>query len=124
MVKREFAQYLFAFWGQGEKNFAPIIIRAAANNIPSGLKAVHKFDRAVMANLHSIRQFADARTHIRRHPFNRKHQLILAAFQASPLYYLFAEVEKAANLVAELRQGLVVRQSELLHAAIVSCRDP
>jgi hypothetical protein len=30
---------------------------------------------------------------------------------------LLAEVEEAADLVTELRQRLVIRQSELLHAA-------
>jgi hypothetical protein len=33
-------------------------------------------------------------------------------------------VEEAPDLVAELRQRLVIGQSKLLHARIVSCRDP
>ena len=124
MMKSEFAENLLPFRSECQKNFAPIIPRAGAMDIPSAFEPVHQFDGAVVANLHSVREFADARTNVRRHTLDGQHQLVLAAFQARLLYYLLAEVEKSADLVAELRQRLVVGQSQLLHSAIVSCRDP
>jgi hypothetical protein len=36
---------------------------------------------------------------------------------------LFAEMKKAADLVAKLRQCLIVRQGELFHAADSMVRD-
>jgi hypothetical protein len=122
-MKGEFAEYLLAFRGEGKQDFAAITLRARAMDKSSALEAVHEFDSAVMANLHAVCQFADPGPHTGRHALDSQQQLILAAFQASLLHYLLAEVEKAANLVAELRQRLVVGQGELLHAAIASCRD-
>jgi hypothetical protein len=124
MMKGEFSQYFLAFRGERKKDFAAIILRARAMDKPSALEAVHEFDSAVMTDLHAIRQFADARPHAGRHPFDRQQELILAPLHPGPLYYLLAEVEETADLEAEFRQRLVVRQGELLHAAIGLGRDP
>ena len=83
----------------------------------SGLQAVHQFHGAVVADLHAVGQFANPRPHPGRHALDGQHELILAPLQARLLHHLLAEVEKAANLVTELRQRLIVRQGELLHAA-------
>src|ERR1700688_1480286 len=83
----------------------------------SRFQAIDQFNGAVVADLHTIGEFAHSRTHSSRHALDCQHQLILAALEASLFYDLLAEVEEAADLVAELRQRLVVRQSELLHAA-------
>ena len=123
MMKGEFAEDFFTFRSESEKDFAAIIVSAGAMDETSGFEAVHQFNGTVMANLHTVRQFANARADARGHAFDGEHELILAALQAGFFNYLLAEMEKAADLIAEFGQCLVVRQSELLHAAIVSCRD-
>src|SRR6266481_4544378 len=115
MMKRQLAENLLAFGGEREQNFAAIILSAAAVYKPSCFQPVHQLHRAVMLDLHAIRQFANPRTYACRHALDRKHELVLTALQACVLHYLLAEVEKAANLETKLRQRLVVRQSELLH---------
>jgi len=62
----------------------------------------------MVADLHTVGQFANPRAHSRRHAFDRQQELILATLQACFLNHLFAEVEETADLVAELRQRLIV----------------
>ena len=123
MMKGEFGEHFFAFRGKGQEDFAAVVLRAGAVDEASGFEAVDQFDGAVMADLHTVGQFLDAGADARGHAFDGEHELILAALQARFFDHLLAEVEEAADLVAEFGQCLVIRQSELLHAAIVSCRD-
>lgn len=103
VVKREFAEDFLAFRCERQQDFAAIIPGSRAMHKPSRFEAVHQFHRAVVADLHAIGQFADARPHPGRHAFNRQHQLILSALEPCLLDHLFAEVKKAADLIPEFR---------------------
>ena len=117
VMERKFAKNFFSFWSEGQQNFPAVILGAPAMDEASGFETVHEFDGAVVANLHAVREFTNSRPDAGGHTFNRQHKLILGALKAGFLYHLLAEVKKAANLVTKLRQGLIVRQSELLHGA-------
>src|ERR1700689_465415 len=117
MMKCQLGQDLFTLSCQRKQNFAAIVRGAGAMHKASGLQAVHQFDGAMVADLHSGSQFANARPHPRRHTLDCQHQLILPALQAGLLHHLLAEVEEPADLETELRQRLIVRQSKLLHSA-------
>src|ERR1700683_1418725 len=115
MMKCEFAENLLALGSKRKQNFAPIFLATCAMRKSASFQAIHQLYSAVVADLHAAGQLADGWAYPGRHALDRQHELILAALQPSLLHHLFAEVKKAADLVAELRQRLIVRQSELLH---------
>jgi hypothetical protein len=117
MMKRQFSEDFLSLGSERKQDLAAIVLGTGAMDKASGFQAVYQFDSAVMADLHAVRQFANSRPHPGRHALYRQHQLILAAFQARVLHHLLAEVKEAADLVAKLRQRLIVGQSKLLHAA-------
>src|SRR6267154_1427132 len=78
MMKSKFAQYLFSFRSKRQKDFATVILRTHAMYKSTVLKAVHEFHGAVMADLHALRQFADAGTNAGRHALDGQQQLVLA----------------------------------------------
>src|SRR5580704_703882 len=115
MMKRQLAENFLAFGGEREQDLPAIFLGARAVDESSGLEAVYQLNGAVVADLHAGRQFPNPRPHPSRHALDREHELILAALQPRFLDLLLAEVKEAANLVAELRQRLIIRQGELLH---------
>ncbi len=116
MVEREFGEHLFTFGRQREKHFTTVILSARAVDKSSRLQAVHQFYSAVVADFHTIGQFADSRAHPCWHPLDGQHELVLAPLQPCLLHHLLTEVEVAADLVTELRERLVIRQGEPFHA--------
>jgi len=125
VVKSELTENFLAFRGQREQDFAAIALGTSAVNETSGFEAVHQLHRAVVADLHAVGQFADPWPNSGREALDGQHQLILAALEPRLLDHLLAEVEKAANTVAELRQRLVVRQGQFFHAGdCVVLRSP
>jgi hypothetical protein len=117
MMEGQLTENLLSLRRKRNEHFATVIMATGAVDETSSLQPVYQFHCAVVANLHPIGELADARPDIARHSLDRKQQLVLPPFQARRLYHLLAEVEKAPDLVAELRQRLVVRQSEFLHVA-------
>jgi hypothetical protein len=117
VMQRQLAEDSFSFCSECKQHFAAVVLGARTMDESSGFQAVHQFNSAVVADLHPVGQFANTRPHSGRHAFNRQHQLILAALQTGLLYDLLAEMKETPNLVAKLRQRLVVGQGELLHAA-------
>ena len=117
MVHGEFGEDTFAFRRQIQENFATVAVRAFPAHVPAGFQAVDQFDGAVMLDLHPAGDFANTRAYSIRHAFDGQHELVLTALQARVFYSLFAEMEKLANLIAELGQCLVVREGEFFHSA-------
>ena len=115
MMKREFAEDLLTLGSERKQNFAPIFLATCAMRKSTSFQAIHQLYSAVVADLHAAGQLANGWTDTGRHAFDRQHELVLASLQTSLLHHLFAEVKKAADLVTELRQRLIVRQGELLH---------
>src|SRR5260370_32281364 len=117
MMRRQFAEDLLPFGRKRQQHFAAIVLSTSAVDKSPRLEAVHQLHGAVVADLHAIRQFANQRANSSRRSLYRQDELVLAALPTGALHHLLAEVKEAANLVTELRQRLVVRQGELLHAA-------
>ena len=111
MMQRQFAEDLLAFRSEREQDLAAIVASPRAMDKSPSFQPVHQLHRAVVADLHAVGQFANPRAHFSRHALDRQHKLILATLQSCLLYHLLAEVEEAADLVTELRQRLVIRQS-------------
>src|SRR5579863_901103 len=121
MVQGEIPQEFLAPGAESEQNFAAVAVAALAMDVTSGGQPVHEFHSAVMLNLQAFGQFAHKRRHAGWKPFQRKHQLMLMGLQTGSACRLFAEAQKAANLVAEFRQRLIVRKDfRFRHIYIVS----
>src|ERR1035437_9371256 len=123
MMQRQLSQHPFALRRQRQQHLAPVVLRPFPLHVPPTLKPVNQFHRAVMLNVHPIGQFPDPWPHPVRHSLDGQHELVLPHLHARRAHGLLAEAQKLPNLVPELRQSLVIRQGELLHAQSVSCRD-
>jgi hypothetical protein len=117
MVHGKFGQDALTFRSQAQKNFAAVAMGAFPAHVAASFQAVDQFDGAVVLDLHPAGDFANTRAHSIRHALYRQHELILAALQARVFYSLFAEMEKLADLIAELGQSLIIREGELFHSA-------
>jgi len=117
MMQRQLGEHLLTLGSEREQYLAAVVLRPRAVDKSSRFQTIHQFHGAMVADLHAIRQFADSRTNPGRHALDRQHKLVLAALQSRLFNRLLAEMKEAADLVAELRQRLVIRQGELLHAA-------
>lgn len=102
VFKREFSQYLLSFLGDTDKNTSLISLIAATLNETALREPVHQLNRAVMLKLHALGQFSNRRLPALWQSFERQQQLVLLRLNAGVTCRLLAEVQKPANLVAEL----------------------
>jgi hypothetical protein len=107
-VHRQLGQYLLAARGESYKNFTPVLGATGAGDETLLNQPVDEFDRAVMLNLHSLGEIDNASLFGWRFSLDGEHQLMVLRFDACNASGFFAEVEKAADLIAKLRQSLVV----------------
>lgn len=118
MMQGKLAQHLFTFRGEGQQDLPAILTSALAAHIATSCKAIYQLDCTVMLDLQAFSQFSYTRTDCTRQAFQREHQLVLPWLQPCLSRGSFAEVEEAADLVAQLGQGLVIIQGEFRsHAA-------
>ena len=110
MMQSELPERVLAFWGKRQQNFAAIFAPALPAGVAAGFDAVDQFYRAVMLDLYSFGQFANAWANSPRQPFYRQHELILAWLQAGGAGCLLAEMQEAAYVVSNFGEGLVILQ--------------
>src|SRR5580658_665285 len=124
MMQRQLPQHPLALRRQHQQHFPPVVLRPLSPHVASFFQPVDQLHRAVMLNLHPVRQLPDPRSNSLRHPLDGQHELVLSPLQPGRLHGALAEVQKLPNLVPELGQCLVVRQGKFLHPAwLVSCCD-
>jgi protein subunit release factor B len=100
---------------------APVFTSAVSSHQAAGGQPVNKFDGAVVLNLQPFSQGSDRRVHSWRQSLQRQHQLVLLRFQAHFPGCLFAEVKEQANLIAQLRQCLIIGKGQrLFHSAMLN----
>src|SRR2546425_3972874 len=102
MMQGQLGENALTFRSECEQYFTPVVAGTIATHVSSGLKAVDQLNCAVVADLHAVRQFADAWTHSGGHAFDGQHELILASFQSCFFHRALAEMQKFADLEAEL----------------------
>lgn len=108
VVQRKLAQHFLAFSSQGQPHLASVVLHAVAPNIATRGEPVHQFNRTVMPNLQALGQFSDSRMGLSVQSLQCQHQLMLVWFDAGGARSLLAEMQKAADLIAQVGQGLVV----------------
>ena len=108
----QFAKHLFALGSKPQQHLTPVIARPASPHQASGGKPVHQFDGAVVLDLQPLSQGSNSGAQSVRQSLEGQHQLVLLRFQPHFPRCLFAEVKKAANLIAQFGQGLVVGKSQ------------
>src|ERR1700722_12739422 len=122
MVQCELFKELLSFGGEGNEDFAAIVLGAGPADKAACFEAIHQFDGAMVADFHAAGEFTDARTHPIRYAFNGQHKLVLDVVHAGRLHGLFTEMEEPADLMAKLGKRLIIGYGELLHRAW--CCDP
>jgi hypothetical protein len=100
---------IFSGFRQPYHDPAPILLTDPAMDHFALLHAVYQFDRAVVAELQSFGKITDGgAVSFPGKASYRQEQLVLLWFQASRASSILAETQELADLVAELREGLVL----------------
>jgi len=120
MMQRQFGQHLLSLGSKGEQDFATIVLRRVRCTNPPASSRFTNSTALWWRIFHAVGQFADSRRTPAGMPLIAS---IIGTARAPtrPALHLLAEMEEAPDLIAELRQCLVIRQSEPFHPLIVSC---
>ncbi len=96
------------------------------SNQPSQTKPVDQLDRTMGPDVQTLGEMADGWHIVRGNTFEGQEELMLLLAQTLVAGRIFAEMDEAADLVAEFSQFLVIRRVEIIvcrHAAIISYYD-
>jgi len=91
-------------------NLSTVVLAQCAAHESAGGQPIDQLDCAVVLNLQPFRQVGDASASSAGHAFYGKQKLVLLRLESSRARYVFAESEKAADLVAKFGDGLIVRK--------------
>jgi len=94
-------------------DFTPVVFSQHATHQSSSGQPVDQLDRAVMLNLQTLSQIGNTSGSAAGHTFYGKQELMLLRFEPGGTGGVFAESEKAANLIAKLGDCLVVGEFEV-----------
>jgi len=94
-------------WCQPDDSVTPVARLALPNGEASFFQPVDEPHGAMMANQQVGGQHADRRPFRRLKPANRQHHLMLLRFQALAAGCLFTEVQKSADVIAEVGEGAI-----------------
>jgi hypothetical protein len=122
---RQFRKQLFAASSDDELHLSPISAVARTPNPSGRFQTTAQLDRAVVANLQPLGQGADGRFLSERRSFDCQQRLVLLWLDPCRTRDALAEIQEAANLIAEVRQGLVVDRARgtLSHGISISYYD-
>jgi hypothetical protein len=93
---------------KSQQDLATIRLAARASDKTSELKAVRQFNCAVMLNLQALGQHADRCDLVSGQPLYHQHCLVLMRLDSRSSRGVFAEVQEAADSVAELSKRRVI----------------
>ncbi len=108
MCSRKVGQVVVGTLGQLQLHAAVVLLVLIPCDQSSLAKTVDQFDGAMVADAQALRQIADSHRRLARKSLDRKQRLMLARGQAGIVRLYLAELEEAADQVAELGQPLVV----------------
>ncbi len=122
--KRQLPQHRRAPLGEPNEYLAAIDPAALALDQPMRLGPVEQLYGAVMLELQPLSQLPYRGLHAGREPTQREQQLVLLGLDPDRAGRLLAEVQKAANLVAKLRERPVLGIGQVgwpgIHHRIIS----
>jgi hypothetical protein len=95
-------------------NYSRIIAGPRANYETGASEAIQSFHNGVVTDTELFGKGLDRDFPSRRHPANRKEQLVLLRLKLQGSRGLRAGFQEQADAVAELRQGTVVRLSDIM----------
>jgi hypothetical protein len=108
VVERKCFEKFFAVAGELDEDSSAVIGSAQAGKETSVDKPIDQLDSAVMLQLHSLRQNTDGRLKAVGKASHRQQQLVLLWLDAGGARDIFAETQKAADLIAQLRHRFKV----------------
>jgi len=98
----------FSAAGDANANTPPIVGVRVPRDQSLGHETIDEPDRTVVFDVKTLGEAADGRRQLRRQPFQRQQQLMLARVEPGRTRRAFAERQKAADLIAEFGQRLIV----------------
>jgi hypothetical protein len=111
MRNRELLQEFLSAESKSQQNLSTVRLAARTSEKTLGLKPVHQFNCAVMLNLQTLGQHSDRGNLISGQSFYHQQCLMLVRFNSHSTRGVFAEVQKAADFVAEISKRRVIDAS-------------
>ena len=113
MRERELLQDGLPGIGDLKGDLTPIVLCLLAADETALRRARRQLDRAVVLNLQALRDHADRGARGGGQAFQRKEELVLLRLDPGAAGRRLAEVEEAANAVADLCERSIVRGSDM-----------
>ncbi len=124
MREREAFEEAFTARGDTQQDFAGVGTAAGAGEQSFGFEAAAQFDCAVVADLQALGESANGGRHSRWQSLESEQSLMLLRLDAGGAGGVLAEIQEAADFVAESCEGLIVDRIALYrHADIISYYD-
>jgi len=124
MRKRKALEEAFAARGDAQQDFARVGVASGAFEQSLRFEAAAQFNRAMVANLQALGERANGGGQRGRQSFQGKQSLVLLGLDAGGAGGILAEIQEAADFVAESRESPVVDGAAAHgHAVIISYYD-
>jgi hypothetical protein len=107
----EFLHQFLSAESKSQQNLATVGLAARASNETLGLKPVRQLNCAVMLNLQTLGEYSDRGNVVSGHPFYHQQSLMLMRLDPRSTRSVFAEVQEAADFVAEICKRRVIDAS-------------
>jgi hypothetical protein len=111
MRNGELLQEFLSAESESQQHFATVLLAARTSDKTLGLKPVGQLNRAVMLNLETLGQHADRGNVVSGQAFYHQQCLMLVRLDAGSTRGVFAEVQEAADFVAEISERGIVDAS-------------
>src|SRR5581483_9678372 len=108
VLERELVQQRLAARGEADEHLAAVGLAAAAANQPLGFGAIHQLDGAVVLEVQTLGELADGRLLPGGVAADGEQELVLLGLDPGGAGGLLAEVDEAADLVAQLGERAVL----------------
>src|SRR5580704_16787213 len=123
MGNRQLLQQFLSAGSKSQQHLATVRFAARASDKTLGLKPVRQFNCAVMLNLQTFGQHTDGGHVVSGQSLYHQQCLMLVRLNAGSTRGLFAEVQEAADFVAEISKRRVIDPSPSLgclsHGALI-----
>jgi hypothetical protein len=112
--EREVAERLLAGVGEADEHLAAVVLAALGGDEAALLGAANQLVRRVVLQLEPLRQVTDGRQAVDGHPLHREQELVLLRLEAGLAGGPLAEVQEAADPIAQLGEDAVLGRPQVV----------
>ena len=112
VLRTEVPEHSFSTGRELQEHFSPVTTVAPPPQIAPLGETLYQFDCAVVPDMQPLRDYTHPRTNPARQALQDQQHLLLPRFHSDRTCCLFVEMKIPSNVVAKLRETLILRQGE------------